>query len=94
MKTKKDIEKVVCDYFKVKPNELYANRSSKYPVGIAKEILMYLLFVNGHKSYQIAEWFGFATTMVYRHCGTIQNALKSETKVKEDIEKINQQLNS
>lgn len=92
MKTKKEIEQAVCDYFKVDVKEIYANRSSKYPMGIAKEILMYLLFANGHKSYHIAEWFGFATTMVYRHCGEIQVALKSDTKIREDIEKINQIL--
>jgi chromosomal replication initiation ATPase DnaA len=93
MKTKQEIEKAVCNYFKVDVKEIYTSRSSKYPFGIAKEILMYLLFANGHKSYHIAEWFGFAPTMVYRHCGAVQAGLKSDTKIKEDIEKINQQLN-
>lgn len=94
MKTRKEIEKAVCSYFKVDRKEIYISRSSKYPMGIAREILMYLLFANGYKSYQIAEWFNFAPTMVYRHCGAIQIELKSDTKIKEDINKINQQLNN
>lgn len=59
MEKKKNIEKAVCEYFKVKPKDLYSLSKRKYPQGIARDILMYLLFANGYKSYTIAEMFGF-----------------------------------
>lgn len=93
MKKKETIENVVCEYFKVKPKDLYSLSKRKYPQGIARDILMYLLFANGYKSYDIAKMFGFDPTMVYRHCGWVQSALKTEPKVKEDLEKITGILN-
>lgn len=89
----KRIEQAVCDYYKVDIDDLYSRTRRCYPYGIARDILMYLLFSHNMKSYKIAEKFGFATTMVYRHCATIQVALKSDTKIKQDIEKINEMLN-
>jgi hypothetical protein len=41
----------------------------------------------------IDDWFGFARTMVYRRCAKISIALKSDTKIKEDIDRINKLLN-
>lgn len=88
MYKKKNIENAVCEYFKVNISDVYKARKSKYPYNGAKIILMYLLFANGYKSYDIAEWFGFTTTMVYRHCGEAQTALKSDSRIKQDIEEI------
>lgn len=93
MEKKKNIEKAVCEYFKVKPKDLYSLSKRKYPQGIARDILMYLLFASGYKSYDIAQMFGFDPTMVYRHCGWVQSALKTEPKVKEDLGKIEEILN-
>lgn len=93
MKTKKQIEKAVCDYFKVDIDDVYSSvRKSKYPYNIAKSVLIYMLFANGYKSYFIAELFGFNSTMIYRYCGEVQTALKSDTKIKEDVDKINEIL--
>lgn len=94
MRIKDDIQKAVCDYFNVNANEVYTSRSSKYPIGVAKKVLIYLLFVNNHSAEYIAELFNFAPTMVYRHCNDIKIELELESsKIKEDIEKIDNQLN-
>lgn len=92
MESRKEIENAVCEYFKVNLDDLYSLRKRKYPQGIARDVLMYMLFANGYKSYDIARWFGFEQTMVYRHCGWVHVALKKEPKVKEDMEKIQEIL--
>ena len=93
MEKKEKIENVVCEYFNVKPKDIYSLSKRKYPQGIARDIIIYLLFANGYKSYVIAKMFGFDTTMVYRHCGWVKSSLKTEPKVKEDLEKIQEMLN-
>lgn len=93
MEKKKNIEDAVCEYFKVNSEDLYSLSKRKYPQGIARDILMYLLFKSGYKSYDIAQMFRFDPTMVYRHCGWVQSALKTEPKVKEDLGKIEEILN-
>lgn len=93
MRTKKEIETAVCDYFKVKKEEVYKAYKATYPVNGAKPILMYLLYKEGYKAYDIAAWFGFATTLIYRYCGEVQVALKSDTKIKEDVKAIQEKLN-
>ena len=93
MKTVKNIEKAVSKHFKVDIKGVYASRKSVYPINGAKLALIYLLYANGCKSYRIAQKFGFDSTMIYRYCGQVQTALKSDTKIKEDIESINKLLN-
>jgi chromosomal replication initiation ATPase DnaA len=92
--TKENIEKAVCEYFKVEAKDLYSLTKREYPWGIARDILIYLLFAAGYKTYMIDDWFGFARTMVYRRCAKISVALKSDTKIKEDITAINKLLNN
>ena len=91
--TKENIEKAVCEYFKVETKDLYSLKKRAYPWGIARDILIYMLFAAGYKTYIIDEWFGFARTMVYRRCAKISIALKSDTKIREDINNINKLLN-
>lgn len=88
MEKKHNIELAVCKHFKVEITDVYIAHKSVYPLNGAKKILMYLLYINGYKSYDIAKWFGFNPTMVYRHCGEVSVALKSDTKIRQDVEEI------
>ena len=94
MKQRKYIERAVSKHFKVDISKVYTARKSVYPYNGAKLALMYLLYKNGYKSYDIAKWFGFNPTLVYRYCGVVNVALKSDTKIKEDIESIEKLLTS
>lgn len=91
--TKENIEKAVCEHFKVSPKDLYQPQKHKYPLGGARDILMYLLYASGYKVYIIQDWFNVSMAIIYRHLEDVRVALKSDTKIKEDIEKINKLLN-
>lgn len=91
--TKENIEKAVCEYFKVSPKDLYHPQKHKYPLGGARDILMYLLYAAGYKVYIIQEWFNVSRAIIYRHLGEVSVALKHDTKIKEDIDNINKLLN-
>ena len=92
--TKENIEKAVCEHFKVSPKDLYHPQKHKYPLGGARDILMYLLYAAGYKVYIIQEWFNVSRAIIYRHLGEVSIALKSDTKIKEDITAINKLLNN
>lgn len=89
----KKIEKVVCDFYKVSADDVYTTNRSKYPIGTAKDILMYLYRANDMKTSNIAKIFGISERLVYRKYTEVKTELKSETKIKEDIETIKQSLN-
>lgn len=91
--TKKEIENAVCKYFKVEAKDLYHPQKHKYPLGGARDILMYLLYASGYKVYIIQDWFNVSRAIIYRHLGEVNIALKSDTKIKEDITEINKLLN-
>lgn len=88
-----NIELAVCKFYKVEPKELYETKKSVYPLGFAKKALMYLYYANGMKVYDIAKAFGISTRRVFKNVAEVQVGLKSDTKIKEDIETINQSLN-
>ena len=88
-----NIESAVCKFYKVEPNELYETKKSVYPLGFAKKALMYLYYANGMKVYDIAKAFGISTRRVFKNVAEVQVGLKSDTKIKEDIDSINQLLN-
>ena len=54
---------------------------------------MYLLYASGYKVYIIQDWFNVSMAIIYRHLAEVSVALKHDTKIKEDIEKINKLLN-
>lgn len=88
MKNKKDIENAVCQHFKVKVEDLYEGKKHTYPEGIARTALIYLLYEQGNKSYIIAENFGVTQRLIQMTCAKVSVALKSDTKIREDIAKI------
>lgn len=90
---KENIEKAVCEYFKVEAKDLYHSQKHKYPFGGARNILMYLLYAAGYKVYVLQDWFNVSNTIVYRYVAEVSVALKSDTKIKEDIDNINKLLN-
>ena len=92
--TKENIEKAVCKHFKVSPKDLYQPQKHKYPLGGARDVLMYLLYAAGYKVYIIQEWFNVSDAATYRHIAEVSVALKSDTKIKEDIIAINKLLNN
>ena len=92
--TKENIEKAVCEYFKVEAKDLYHPQKHKYPLGGARDVLMYLLYAAGYKVYIIQEWFNVSDAATYRHIAEVSVALKSDTKIKEDITAINKLLNN
>lgn len=92
MKHKINIENAVSTYFKVNKEDLYIKRKITYPLDGARYILMYLLYANGIKSYILTEMFGMSKQMVYRHIAEVQVALRSDTKIREDVERINEML--
>ena len=92
--TKENIEKAVCEHFKVSPKDLYQQQKHKYPLGGARDVLMYLLYAAGYKVYIIQDWFNVSRAIIYRHLGEVNIALKSDTKIKEDITAINKLLNN
>ena len=94
MNQKNNIENAVSTYFKVDKASLYTKRKSTYPLDGARYILMYLLYVSGIKSYILTEMFNMSKQMVYRHIAEVQVALRSDTKIREDVEKINELLNN
>lgn len=84
----KNIEKAVCSFYKVEAEAAYKTSRSKYPIGTCKDILMYMYYANGMKVYDIAKMFGISERLVFRKCAEINLALKSDTKIKEDVEAI------
>lgn len=94
MKQKSEIEKAVSAHFKVDAADLYKKGKYTYPYDGARSALMWLLYSNGVKSYVLSELFGITDRQVQIICAKACVALKSDTKFKEDIERINQQLNS
>ena len=89
-----EIEKAVSAHFKVDAADLYKKGKYTYPYDGARSAMMWLLYSNGVKSYVLSELFGITDRQVQIICARACVALKSDTKFKEDIEKINQQLNS
>lgn len=94
MEKEKIIENAVCEFYKVDPNEVYTSHKSRYPMDAAKRVLMYLLYAEGVKVYDIADAFEISERLVYRNVAEVQVALKSDTKIKEDITAINKLLNN
>lgn len=90
----KKIEKAVCDFYKVSTDEVYTTKNSVYPYGIARRMLMYLLYVNGMKVYHIAKLFGVSVRITNKYIAEIHVENKKDTKIREDIEKINIMLNN
>ena len=90
---RKKIEQAVCDFYKVEPQEIYATRKSVFPYDVCKKVLMYHLFKNKVREYDIAPMFGVSTRIVSKNICEIKEAMKSETKVREDIEIIYSMLN-
>ena len=88
MNTRKKIENAVCKYYKVEVKDLYALHNRKYPFDGARNVLMYLLYKNKMKSYELAVEFGMSDRMVFKRLAEVSVALKSDTKIKEDIETI------
>lgn len=86
MTQKSKIEKAVCEYYKVTVKELYSLHNRKYPFDGARNVLMYLLYKNKMKSYELAVEFGMSDRMVFKRLAEVSVALKSDTKLKEDIE--------
>ena len=87
------IEKAVSDFYKVPVNEIYNGHTYVYPFGVAKNTLMYLLYSNGVKPYDISNSFCVSTRLVYRKVSEVQEALRSDTKIRQDIDAINKMLN-
>lgn len=92
--TIKRIEKAVCDFYKVEPSDIYGTSRSKYPYDACKKVLMYTLFRNKVKQYQIAEMFSVSYRIVNKNIAEVKEALLSDTKIREDIESINKLLNN
>lgn len=88
MTQEQKIENGVCYFYKVEAEDLYACSKSKYPYGIARKALQYLLYENGVKVYIVSKMFGISERLVFRNCAEISVALKSDTKIKDDIESI------
>lgn len=88
MNTKKKIEKAVCEFYKVEVKDLYSLHDRKYPYDGARNVLMYLLYKNKMKSYELAVEFDMSDRMVFKRLAEVSVALKSDTKLKEDIETI------
>jgi len=93
MNNKEKIENIVSEYFKVDVDELYSTHRQDYPYNGARRILMYLLYANGMKSYVIAEFFNLTSRRVYIMLGEVQVAIKSDSKVKDDVKQIEEMLN-
>lgn len=90
----KKIEQTVCGFYKVDAEEAYTTHNSRYPYGICKGVLMYMYYAYGIKVCDIAKMFGISERLVFRKCAEINVALKSDTKIKEDVDKINIMLNN
>lgn len=88
MTQKSKIEKAVCEYYKVEVKDLYSLHNRKYPFDGARNVLMYLLYKNKMKSYELAVEFDMSDRMVFKRLAEVSVALKSDTKLKEDIETI------
>ena len=88
MTNEQKIENGVCYFYKVEAEDIYSCSKSNYPYGIAKKILQYLLYESGVKPYEIAKLFNISSRLVFRNCAEINVALKSDTKIKEDVEAI------
>lgn len=89
----KIIEKAVCDFYKVDPNDIYGTSKSRYPYGVCKKVLMYMLFKNKVRQYEIATMFNVSNRIANRNITEVKKALLSDTKIKEDIDRINKLLN-
>ena len=90
----KKIENAVCGFYKVSADEVYTTKNSVYPYGIARRMLMYLLYVNGMKVYHIAKLFGVSVRITNKYVAEIHVEWKKDTKIREDIESINKIINN
>ena len=73
---------------------VYTTKNSVYPYGIARRMLMYLLYVNGMKVYHIAKLFGVSVRITNKYVAEIHVEWKKDTKIREDIESINKIINN
>lgn len=88
MRNKKHIESVVSEYFKIPVEEIYEDKKKSYPYNGAKLVMMYMLYKYGMKVYSIAGLFDISGRMAYHSIAQVSVALRSDTKLKEDIENI------
>lgn len=90
--TKPYIETAVAEFYKIKVEDIYCKGKHCYPVNGARMALVWLLYSNGFKSYVISEFLGITERRVFKMAATVCVELKSDTKLKEDIDSINEKL--
>lgn len=87
-----EIEKAVCSYYKIEPQQLYGT-NNKYPANGARSVFMYMLYNNRiMTSYEIMGLFNYKSSRsVEVRVAEVQVAVKEKrTKYSEDVNKINE----
>lgn len=88
----KTVEKAIADFYKVDIKEVYSKGKHTYPINGARIAFIWILYSNGIKSYVISEMLGITERQVFKLASWACISMKSETKLKEDIDSINEKL--
>lgn len=96
MITIKDIEKAVCEYYKVTHDDLYTQGNKEYPINGAKSVFLYFLYKTKLRTFpQLKAMFCYRSQRtVEMRVATVASAVKHDAgKYAEDVKKINEMLN-
>jgi chromosomal replication initiation ATPase DnaA len=96
MVTLRNIEKAVCDYYKVTHDDLYTQGNKEYPSNGAKSVFLYFLYKNKLRTFpQLKAMFYYRSQRtVEMRVATVTSAVThNQGKYADDVKKINEMLN-
>jgi chromosomal replication initiation ATPase DnaA len=96
MVTIKDIEKSVCDYYKVTHDDLYTQGKKEYPTNGAKSVFLYFLYKNKLRTFpQLQAMFCYnSQRTVEMRVATVTSAVThNKGKFADDVKQIEEMLN-
>lgn len=96
MTTINNIEKAVCDYYKVTHDDLYSQGNKEYPINGAKSVFLYFLYKTKLRTFpQLKAMFCYRSQRtVEMRVATVASFVKHDKgKFAEDVKKIEEMLN-
>lgn len=96
MVTIKNIEKAVCDYYKVTHDDLYTQGNKEYPTNGAKSVFLYFLYKNKLRTFpQLKAMFFYRSQRtVEMRVATVSSFVEhNKGKFADDVKQIEEMLN-
>lgn len=94
--TKENIEKAVCDYYKVTHDDLYSQGNKEYPINGAKSVFLYFLYKTKLRTFpQLKAMFCYRSQRtVEMRVATVASFVKHDKgKFADDVKQIEEMLN-